>query len=280
MGTGLKTLFILLFIASSHLTGEEVKLLYKSHDKAIIKTEVETAIEMKIGSGTPLLANGIEKVEAEVEVISDKPFVDSLPLSLSYTLLDYQAELKQGDNAAKFNINDPGTDFLYGEMRMLQKKPALLELSSSQSGFVPKEALDPLAEALKSPKVTFLLLNRLREAFFLVGEDLKVGKVIEVALPFGEKTLQSGKMKFTITKITDTEVEADILFTVPRQRSQEDVILVSSGEANGKAFFTRQNALNFRIELEGQFGSSMKANEDEAQSQKIDIKMKVHGASL
>lgn len=278
MAISSKILSILFFTASIAFC-EEARLHYKTNEVADIAIEVRTDFLMKIGDKDEMQAKGVEKIETEVKVLGNKPTVDSLPLHLAYKLKSYKTELSQGEDKTVFDINTASTDFLYAEIKQLKDKEAIIVLNSPEVGFEPKEAHDPLAEILRSKKVSYLLLNRLREPFFLVGQSLAKGKTIEVPVQFGEKVTQDATLKYIITHVSDNEVKADIFFSLPRQRKEGEAILVSSGELKGYGIFQRQNALNFHIELKGQFGSALKPEDNTAQSQTMNIHLKAHGST-
>lgn len=278
MGISLKTLLILCFSASS-LFGEAT-LNYPVGSKANVATEVLTDLEMKVGDKDILHAKGSEVVKMSLEVVSDPADTTKKPFTISYTLLDYVSILEQGDTRARFSIDDPKTDFLYGELRSLRNKPTLLVFNNEEKGFEPLEEHDIYAEMLKSKKVADLLLNRLREVFFLHGKELEIGKTYENTLLFGQMGDQKGKLSFKITSITAHDVDADIQFILPRQRVQDPIIRVASGMATGKGTFSRSNALNFSIEMTGHFGSSMQLPSKEAESQDYDLTVKIYGTPV
>lgn len=276
MVTSSKILFLLLFSANLAFC-QEVRLLYKVGEVADISVEVQTDLEIKVGDKDEMSARGIETTEAQVKVVADTPVVDRLPLTLAYKLKNYRTELEQGGEITVFDIDTPTTDYLYAELKQLKGKEALIVLNDPRKGFEPKETHHPIAEILSAKKVSYLILSRLREVFSLAGQPLFQGKTIDIPLVFGQEAVQEGFLSYKITRITDDRIETDVTFTLPRQRKDVGAILVSSGNMTGKGVFNRKNALNFSLYLKGQFGSSVKAEDKSAQSQTIEVTLKIHG---
>lgn len=278
MATSLKIIYILFFTASLAF-GQEVRLNYKTGEVADIVTEVFTDFNMKLGDKDEMRVHGLEKSVSEVQVIGKEPFVDHLPLTLAYKLKSYKVELAQGDTKTVFDIETPNTDFLYAELKQLKDKEVFIVLNQPEIGFLPRESQDPLAEILRSKKVSYLILNHLREPFFLAGQLLTKGQTVEVPIQFGEKVLQEGALFYKITAIDEEKVQADITFTLPRQRKEREAILISSGQLKGEGTFQRKNGLNFTLSLKGQFHSALKAEDKTTQTQTIEVVFKSYGVS-
>lgn len=277
MGINLKTLLVLsCFVSSAY--GESIRLTYPDGAKALITTEIATEVEIKIGNDEPLHAKGLETTKAEVRIVSLEKEAKAFPLNISYTLKDYVSELEQEGSKSKYSIDTPKMDFLYSEMQALKNNPVALVLNGQEFGFIPKNEHNIYAEIIKSKKVAGLLLNRLREPFFLFGRTLTVGKVIEIPIEIDEIKERKGKLSYKVTAITADKIQADITLSLPRQRMQDTILIVSSGNANGKGEFSRKNPLDFSIVMEGHFGSSMKMENGEVESQEYDLKLRITGA--
>ena len=276
MAISSKILCLLLFCAST-VYGEEIRLIYKVGEIADIVTELQTDLDVKVGDEDEMSARGLETTEAEIKVIGSTPYVDQMPLTLAYKLKSYKTQLEQAGETTIFDIDSPSTNYLYAEIKQLKGKEALITLKDPRKGFEPKETNNPLSEILSAKKVSYLILSRLREVFSLVGQPLIVGKTIDIPITFGENATQEGFLSYKVTRITDDRVETDITFSLPRQRKEAGAILVSSGSMTGKGIFNRRNALNFNIYLKGQFGSSIKPEDKSAQTQSIDVTLRVNG---
>lgn len=276
MGINLKTLFILSFCASG-LFAEDAYLVWERGSKALVTTEVTTDIDLKLADRPLEEAKGTEKITVNLEIAGDEPQVKALPLTLSYTLDDYQATLGSKAGTVRLGLGEKGTDFFYGELKSLKGKPVVLTMSDKAEGFKGATPNSPFAEVLDGKRARNLLLNRLREIFFLVGEPLKVGAVIEGEVTTGDKLNRKGKLVFKITELTDSDVKADLTYTVPRQEGELGDIEGTIGSAKGEARFSRKNPLDFSITMTGDFESTQKAKEGVSQ-QKFTLDMKMNGS--
>ena len=278
MGTSLKNLIILLSCVST-LSAEEIRLSWTKGAKAKVETEVLTDLEMQVGENPAENAKGTEKIFTAIEIAGNEAEVSELPISILYTLSDYQATLELKEAAVQLGLGEPGTDFFYGELKTLKEKPVLLIMKEKDKGFNPATPNSPYTEIFETKRAQNLLLNRLHEIFFLAGEDLKVGKTIEGEVDLGENFKDKAKLSFKVKEITPDQVKAVIFYVIPRQKGALGDINPTSGSARGKAVFSRKNPLDFELDMSGKFSSSKKIEEGKTQKQSYTLNMKVHGAS-
>jgi hypothetical protein len=266
MAINLKILFILLCSVSVLFT-EEASLQFKTGAPAFLKIVNKVASKQKI-NGEEITTRSKEEIIAALTVVNEKPVAAVLPLLLTYELQDYSQEIEV--NGKKFHraMAEPSTHIMFAGLKELQGKKVLLSLSDLERGFdVISEGASREILEINDSRIKTLLLSHLRNPFFLVDHALSKGSKIETPIETSKELPIKGVLRYVITEVSDAFIKADISYEVDRQRVQGDIglknetvkgTLVTSGKLTGKGVWSRLNALNFKLELNGAYSSAFK----------------------
>ncbi len=266
--------FIATMIIPSFLVAgsDSVRLQYLANQPVLQTSTVH--VELTHGDPhktVPSIAH--QEIQAKLTVTGDGQQQVALhpPLDLNVVIESLKVGIDARGHSVSFDSSNPEKSPLMSEVAKVIGRPvkvavgANLAVESDSKDFVK---LSRSLEQLGGFRTTNLLSELLQNLFALAGRDLHVGDEYTIQLALGADHSVPMKITYKIANITDSEVRAvihggfdsveihgDALAHKAEAKSPQH--LQMSGEIDGKAVWSRKNALVYKTRIDYTYTGSL-----------------------
>lgn len=223
--------------------------------------------------GLSLSTKGSQLLEADLTLRNEQSeYIDSAhSQKLTFVLKKLNIDLQANEENLIFRSDEAGTSLYLTQLSKLIDRPIQLNLNehfelSSDNNELRRAVseLPVLTEISPEHLLTELFLH----LFAAGGEELYVGKVIQKNLADREIPALPKTITYTITKIDDYNVYADVEGSIEKRKFQlsgevevgnrvEAVSATLSGTMAGKLRWNRDNAMLYHLELDYSYSTRL-----------------------
>ncbi|ADI37629.1 hypothetical protein [Waddlia chondrophila] len=261
-----RVLLICLILAAQSLfaSTKTASLRYLPNTPVHLASDLKLDISQSL-PGLSLSTKGVQRLEADLTLRNEQPEPSSsvLPLNLTFVLKKLSIDLQANDETLTFRSDEAGTSLYLTQLSKLIDRPIQLKLDRhfqlSRDNEELRRAVSELP-VLAEMNPDHLLVELFSSVFVPGNQELSVGQVIRKDLSDWEIPSLPKEVVYTITKIDDYSVYAEICGEIEKKKFQlsgevviggkgESVAAALSGLMEGKVKWNRDNAMLYELEL-------------------------------
>lgn len=269
--TRFRHLFLALLLPGVLSASAEQVHLHYWPDRPVLQTsrmdvDISAPGLLSVPAEQPIL-HASQEVQAVLEVKgSNGEPIERLPVELSFALQSLNVGVEANGRSVHYSTSTPDSSEFMKEVAKSLNSPVRVQLGPDFSLDASSEDFLKLVrdmEKLEGFRLNNLISEMFQQLFAVAGENLAVGQAYTQTLALGGNQGRPFTVKYEIAGITDKEVRALVSggFTplqIPvsaallggGRKQTQDAMLKLSGRIEGKAVWSRHNALIYKTRLE------------------------------